>query len=237
MTEVTDDSSAIVERFHATGGHLDGSVLTVSGVEKSFARGWPGRRRVNRVLRGISFSLEAGSMVGLVGENGSGKSVLMRIIVGALRPDAGRCDVAGRLGYCPQLPMLYEKLTCDETFALFGRAYRLTPEAVTRSTAQLYGLLGFERFRGELVENLSGGTRQKLNLSVALLHDPDLLLLDEPYSGFDWETYQKFWGIAEELRKRGKTVVVVSHFLQEREHFDRILDLRDGLLVGDERSR
>lgn len=216
---------------------MTGPVLTVAGVEKSFARGWPWRRRVNRVLRGVSFSLEPGKMVGLAGENGSGKSVLLRIIVNSLKPDAGRCEITGRLGYCPQIPMLYEKLTCDETFELFGRAYSLSNEAVSASATRLYGALDFERFRGEQVEILSGGTRQKLNLAIALLHDPDLLLLDEPYSGFDWETYQKFWGIADELRKRGKTVVVVSHFLQERERFDRILDLRDGLLVGEGGSK
>ena len=212
-------------------------VLKVSGVEKSFARGLPWRRRVNRVLRGVSFSLEPGTMVGLAGENGSGKSVLLRIIVNSLKPDAGRSEITGRLGYCPQIPMLYDKLTCDETFELFGHAYNLSGDAVAASAAQLYAALDFERFREEQVEILSGGTRQKLNLAVALLHDPDLLLLDEPYSGFDWETYQKFWVIADELRKRGKTVVVVSHFLQERERFDRILDLRDGLLLADGESK
>jgi ABC-2 type transport system ATP-binding protein len=149
-------AGGILEEPDGNGGGLERSVLTVSDVEKSFARGWPWRRRVNRVLRGVSFELESGTMVGLAGENGSGKSVLMRIIVGSLNPDAGRCEVGGRVGYCPQLPMLYEKLTCDETFALFGRAYRLTHEAVSASATQLYGLLGFERFRGELVENLSG---------------------------------------------------------------------------------
>ena len=216
---------------------MDAPVLTVSGVEKSFARGWPWRRRVNRVLRGISFSLEPGTMIGLAGENGSGKSVLLRIIVNSLKPDAGRSEITGRLGYCPQVPALYEKLTCDETFELFGRAYYLSDQAVKASATELYDTLGFERFRDEQVEILSGGTRQKLNLAIALLHDPDLLLLDEPYSGFDWETYQKFWGLADELRKRGKTVLVVSHFLQERERFDRILDLRDGVLVGAEESK
>jgi ABC-type multidrug transport system ATPase subunit len=210
-------------------------ILAVSGVEKSFARGWPWRRRKNRVLQGISFSLEPGKLVGLVGENGSGKSVLLKIIVKSLEPDAGKSETSGRLGYCPQLPMLYEKLTCDETFDLFGHAYNLADDAVKSSSAKLYESLGFERFRGEQVEILSGGTRQKLNLAIALLHDPDLLLLDEPYSGFDWDTYQKFWGIADDLRKRGKTVVVVSHFLQERERFDQILDLRDGVLVGEEK--
>jgi ABC-type multidrug transport system ATPase subunit len=174
-------------------------------------------------------------MVGLVGENGSGKSVLMRIIAGSLKPDAGRVAIRGRLGYCPQVPMLYDRLSCDETLGLFGHAYGLEDEVIRGQADRLYEQLGFGRFRGELVMNLSGGTRQKLNLAVALLHSPTLLLLDEPYSGFDWETYQAFWGIAEELRAAGTTILIVSHFIQERGHFDRILELREGLLAAEDR--
>ena len=212
-----------------------GSTLTVSGVHKAFARGiWP-RRRVNRVLRGVSFELAPSTMVGLVGENGSGKSVLMRIIAGSLKPDAGTVAIGGRLGYCPQIPMLYDRLSSDETFSLFGHAYGLDDDAIRERAESLYKQLGFGRFRGELVMNLSGGTRQKLNLAVALLHSPALLLLDEPYSGFDWETYQAFWSIADGLRNSGTTILIVSHFIQERGHFDRILELREGLLVPEAR--
>lgn len=209
------------------------TTLTVSDVHKSFARGiWP-RRRVNRVLSGVSFQLDAGTMVGLVGENGSGKSVMMRIIAGSLKPEQGGVSVDGRLGYCPQIPMLYDRLTCDETFSLFGHAYGLNDVGTRDGAARLYERLVFGRFREELVMNLSGGTRQKLNLAVALLHSPTLLLLDEPYSGFDWETYQAFWGLADELRSAGTTILIVSHFIQERGHFDRMLELRHGLLAAE----
>jgi ABC-type multidrug transport system ATPase subunit len=210
-------------------------VLSVSGVEKSFSRGFLRWRRRNAVLRGVTFDLERGAMVGLVGENGSGKSVLMKIIAGSLRADGGTVTMDGRLGYCPQTPMLYDKLTCDETFSLFGHAYGLDDKTTSAGADELYGLFSFERFRRELVENLSGGTRQKLNLSVALLHDPDLILLDEPYSGFDWETYQAFWGIADDLRARQKTILIISHFIQERAHFDRILQLGAGKLGSEDR--
>lgn len=167
-------------------------------------------------------------MVGLVGENGSGKSVLMRIIAGALKPDSGSVSLSGRLGYCPQVPLLYDKLTCDETFALFGHAYRLDRPVTLQRAGTLYETLSFHRFRGELVENLSGGTRQKLNLAIALLNEPSVLLLDEPYSGFDWETYLTFWAIADSLKARGTTILIISHFIHERERFDRVLRMVDG---------
>lgn len=169
-------------------------------------------------------------MVGLVGENGSGKSVLMRIVAGSLKPDRGSVTVEGRLGYCPQVPMLYDKLTCDETFTLFGHAYSLPYGTVRERAEGLYQSLSFERFHSELVENLSGGTRQKLNLAIALLHDPTVLLLDEPYVGFDWETYQAFWSVATSLRDRGATILIISHFIQEQERFDQLLRLNAGVL-------
>jgi ABC-type multidrug transport system ATPase subunit len=208
-------------------------VLSVTGVEKSFSRGFLRWRRLNQVLRGVSFELERGTMVGLVGENGSGKSVLMKIIAGSMRADRGTVTMNGRLGYCPQIPMLYDKLTCDETFRLFGHAYGLDDTRTRERAAEMYRVLAFERFHAEMVEHLSGGTRQKLNLAVALLHDPDLILLDEPYSGFDWETYQAFWGIADTLRGEQKTILIISHFIQERSHFDRILQLRGGILESE----
>jgi ABC-type multidrug transport system ATPase subunit len=154
----------------------------------------------------------------------------MKIIVGLLKPDAGMVSVDGRIGYCPQVPLLYDKLTCDETFSLFGHAYGLSDEGAAGRTRYFYDFLHFERYRGELVENLSGGTRQKLNLAIALLHEPQVILLDEPYSGFDWETYQRFWQLTGSLRKAGTTILIVSHFIEERSHFDRILRVRDGIV-------
>ena len=204
--------------------------LVVADVHKAFRTGlWP-RRRSNEVLRGVSFELSPGTMVGLVGENGSGKSVLMRIIAGSLKQDHGTVALNGRLGYCPQVPMLYDKLTCDETFALFGRAYNLTTGDMRARANRLYEVLSFARFRSELVEHLSGGTRQKLNLAIALLNEPTVLLLDEPYAGFDWETYQVFWSLAGSLRDSGTTILIISHFLHEQERFDRILRLVNGTL-------
>ena len=202
--------------------------LQATGITKSYRRGiWP-RRRSLAVLRGADLVVAAGEVVGLVGENGSGKSTLMKILVGALKPDGGVVRVDGRVGYCPQEPVLYDRLTCDEHLELFGVAYGMDAAAITEAAVALYATLGFGQWRATRVEELSGGTRAKLNLAVALLADPDILLLDEPYAGFDWDTYRRFWALAAERRDAGRSVLVISHFVTDRERFDRIVELRDG---------
>jgi ABC-2 type transport system ATP-binding protein len=203
-------------------------VLRVEGIEKTFRRGPPWMRRTVHVLRGASLEVGGGELVGLVGENGSGKSTLLQIIVGLLARDAGTVERAERLGYCPQNPLLWDKLTVAEHFELFAEAYGLDAVDAARSREALLAELGFGRFLGYRVEELSGGTRQKLNLALALLHEPRLLLLDEPYSGFDWETYIHFWDMAERRRAQGMGILIVSHLLAERERLTRIYTLRDG---------
>ena len=206
-------------------------LLEASGIEKSYRRGtWPVRHE-HQVLRGVSLALYPGEVAGLVGENGAGKSTLMKILVGALAPDAGSVARAGRLGYCPQEPVVYERLTCDEHFELFGRAYRMRPADMRRSRHELYAELGFERYAAAQAGQLSGGTLAKLNLGLALLADPAVLLLDEPYSGFDFDTYQKFWGLVAQRRKTGRSVLIISHFVTDEKRFDRIVTLRDGKAV------
>jgi ABC-type multidrug transport system ATPase subunit len=91
--------------------------------------------------------------------------------------------------------------------------------------------LDFERFASTRVEELSGGTRSKLNLALAMLHDPALLCLDEPYAGFDWDTYQRFWELTAERREVGTSLLIISHFIADEERFDRIYDLIDGTAV------
>jgi ABC-2 type transport system ATP-binding protein len=170
-------------------------VLEAKGIEKSYRRGiWPARRE-HQVLRGASVALYPGEVVGLVGENGAGKSTMMKVLVGMLAPDAGSVTRAGLLGYCPQDPVLYERLTYDEHFELFGHAYGMTRSDEHRSRRQLYAALGFERYAATRTGQLSGGTLAKLNLGLALVADPAVLLLDEPYSGFDFDTYLKFWDL------------------------------------------
>ena len=205
--------------------------LHATGITKSYRRGiWP-RRRVLPVLRGADLIVGAGEVVGLVGENGSGKSTLMKILVGALAADSGQIEISGRIGYCPQEPVLYDRLTCDEHLELFGVAYGMDADAVATAAEGLYSTLGFDRWRASRVDELSGGTRAKLNLALALLADPDVLLLDEPYAGFDWDTYLRFWDLTAERRAAGRSVVVISHFVADEERFDRLVEMRDGRAV------
>jgi ABC-2 type transport system ATP-binding protein len=204
-------------------------VLSAQDVEKAYDSVSPFTRSVE-VLDGASIEIPAGEIVGLVGENGSGKSTLMQILVGALEPDDGAVVGGGTVGWCPQEPLLYDRLTVRETFALFGEAYGMDGETITAARDRLADRLDFEEYLDRRTDHLSGGNRQKVNLSVALMHNPDMLLLDELYTGFDWVTYLAFWDLSEELTERGTAIAIVSHLINERERFDRIYELRDGKL-------
>jgi len=204
------------------------AVLTLSHIRKAYD--YP-------VLRDCSLAIAAGESVAIVGENGSGKSTLLKIIVGLLKPDGGQVAWHGRLGYCPQELLLYDRLTVWENVQYFGAAYGLTTRDVAGTSQHLFDLLKFAQYREQLVAKLSGGTRQKLNLALALIHDPDLLVLDEPYQGFDYETYLTFLTLVDELRERGKSILVVTHLAEDNGRYGRVLKLVDGGLVDEHATR
>ncbi len=193
------------------------TVIVARGVVKAYGR--------RPVLHGVDLEVPAGSLVAVVGENGAGKSTLLKILAGTLAADAGEVDVRGSLGYCPQEPVLNGALTVQQHLRYFAAAHRL---AGLGRADELLETLRFGGYRERSVDELSGGTRQKLNLALALVHDPDVLLLDEPYQGFDWETYLRFWELVDELRGRGRAVVVITHLVFEEQRFDRLYRLREG---------
>ena len=203
-----------------------GAALVATGICKSY--------RGRQVLRGLDLAAAPGKLVAILGENGSGKSTLLRILAGRERMDRGEIVRPSSYGYCPQQAVLYPHLTVDEHFRLFGCAYGLTGKLVEERAQELSERFAFDRDRRRPALELSGGTQQKLNLALALLHEPRLLLLDEPYAGLDIESYQRLMRWSEEVRSRGVCVVLVTHLLfeRERERFDAVHQLRAGVLHG-----
>jgi ABC-type multidrug transport system ATPase subunit len=193
------------------------TALAARGICKSFGR--------RRVLAGVDLDVAPGELIAVVGENGTGKTTLLRILAGDLRPDAGTVAVGGRLGYCPQTVVLDEALTVDQHVRYFQAAYGIGSLA---RAGELIDRLGFADCRSQQAGTLSGGTKQKLSLTLALMHDPAVLLLDEPYQGFDWQTYLAFWDLAADLAAAGTATVVISHLVFEHKRFDRICQLADG---------
>jgi ABC-2 type transport system ATP-binding protein len=191
--------------------------LIATGVSKRFGR--------RTVLEGACLQASAGQAVAIVGENGAGKTTLLRICAGLLVPDAGAVEVRGRIGYCPQDPGVLDLLTVDEHLELFGRAMDLSPEAALQAGHRILAELRFPVGDQTVASRLSGGNRQKLNLTLVLLGEADVLLLDEPYQGFDYGTYVNFWDLVDAWRQEGRVVVVVTHMLAELTRVDHIVEL------------
>ena len=192
-------------------------LLAASRIVKSFGS--------KRVLDGVSLTVCAGEVVAIVGENGAGKSTLLRICAGLERADAGSVRAAGRVGYCPQQPGLFDLLSADEHLALFAPALGLTREDAVREGGRLLGELGFPVGDRDQSRRLSGGARQKLNLALALLGETRVLLLDEPYQGFDHGAYVSFWDHVLGWRAQGMGIVIVTHLLADEALVDRVVAL------------
>jgi len=192
--------------------------VSAIGISKSFG----GRS----VLSEVNLEVGSGEVVGIVGANGSGKTTLLRICAGLLDPDDGKIRRSDRIGYCPQEPGLVDLLNADEHLVLFGSGLGLSRREALAAGRQALESIDFPVGDRAVIRDLSGGTRQKLNLALALLGDPDLLLLDEPYQGFDLGSYIDFWSHVDSWRMQGKAVVIVTHLLAETKRVDRTVELR-----------
>jgi ABC-type multidrug transport system ATPase subunit len=191
--------------------------LEACGVSKSYGH--------RLVLDNVSLAVQAGESVAIIGENGAGKSTLLRICAGLMRPDHGRVNVAGRLGYCPQQPGLFDLLSADEHLALLAPALGLSRAEAIREGHRLLAEFAFPIAERTPTRHLSGGARQKVNLALALLGRPSVLLLDEPYQGFDHGAYVSFWEHVARWSAEGLGVVVVTHLLADRALVDRVVEL------------
>ncbi|MDH5404524.1 MAG: ABC transporter ATP-binding protein [Candidatus Heimdallarchaeota archaeon] len=189
------------------------------------------------VIEEIDMHIDRGEIIGISGENGSGKSTLLKLLVGLLSPKSGSIKSSGRIGYSPQDVIIFDYLTVKENFQVFGKGMKLSNKEIQRQSLMIMEKLRFSEYENELVKNLSGGTAQKVNFGISLLGDPDLLILDEPYQGMDYSSFLSFWDIQNKLRNEGKSIIIVSHLLEDRTKFTRNLHLMKGRLnecVGDD---
>lgn len=197
--------------------HAKPAALDAVGISKHFGR--------KLALSDASLRVAAGETVAVVGENGSGKTTLLRICAGVLRADSGRVFLSGRVGYCPQQPALLDLLSADEHIVLFGAALGFSVGEAVRRSREVLAEVRFPVGDRTRAGELSGGSRQKLNLALALLGDPPILLLDEPYQGFDQGSYVSFWEHVTSWRDQGKAIIIVSHVLPDPALVDRTVTL------------
>jgi drug efflux transport system ATP-binding protein len=182
----------------------------------------------------ITFDVGAGEVFGFLGANGAGKTTAIRMLTGLLAPTAGQATVAGHdvyrqaeaikrdIGYMSQRFSLYEDLTVRENIRLYGGIYDLSDREIRGRTSRMLAELGLEHAGDAFVRAIPLGWRQKLAFSVALLHEPKIVFLDEPTSGVDPITRRQFWELIYQAAAHGTTVLVTTHYLDEAEYCDRI---------------
>jgi ABC-2 type transport system ATP-binding protein len=198
-----------------------------------------------RALDDFSLCITKGETFGLLGPNGAGKTTFIRAVAGLLKPSGGALAVLGeplperaervrpRIGYMTQLQALYNDLSVWENIQFFGRVWGLSDKRERdRRCEHVLDLVDLLPRRSSITSNLSGGMKQRLSLACALVHDPELVLLDEPTVGVDPQLRQTFWGYFRTLNERGVTIVVSSHVMDEADRCDRLGLIRFGRLLA-----
>jgi ABC-2 type transport system ATP-binding protein len=195
-------------------------------------------------VRGIDATVQRGEIFGFLGPNGSGKTTTIRMMLGLLAPSEGEVEVLGvpvaerpadirpRVGYMSQHFSLYDDLTVQHNLEFYGRAYGLDNMDLRRRIGvalEMAGLVGRERMR---TRDLAGGWRQRLALSAAILHEPELIFLDEPTAGVDPVSRREFWDLLYELVGQGVTIFVTTHYMDEAEHAQRLAFIQEGRLTA-----
>ncbi len=188
----------------------------------------------------ITFEVHRGEIFGFLGANGAGKTTAMRMLCGLSRPSSGEARVAGfdiyrdterikrNIGYMSQKFSLYEDLTVAENIRFFGGIYGLSDKDIKTKSEELIGRLGLGHEVKKLVGSLPLGWKQKLAFSVALLHEPSIVFLDEPTGGVDPVTRRQFWDLIYAAADRGVTIFVTTHYMDEAEYCNRISIMVDG---------
>jgi ABC-2 type transport system ATP-binding protein len=188
----------------------------------------------------ITFEVEQGEIFGFLGANGAGKTTAMRMLCGLLKPSSGEAKVAGfdvytqtekvkkSIGYMSQKFSLYEDLTVKENIRFYGGIYGLSNQQIKDKTQALLQQLNLEKEATHLVSSLPLGWKQKLSFSIAVIHDPSIVFLDEPTGGVDPITRRQFWDLIYEAADRGVTIFVTTHYMDEAEYCNRISIMVDG---------
>lgn len=191
-------------------------------------------------VNAITFDVENGEIFGFLGANGAGKTTAMKMLIGISRPTSGKANVAGfdvfthaddikkNIGYMSQKFALYDDLTVIENITFFGGIYGLTRKIIKEKSEALIKELGLEKVASKLVGSLPLGWKQKLSFSVALIHDPKIVFLDEPTGGVDPITRRQFWEMIYKASHQGTTVFVTTHYMDEAEYCDRVSIMVDG---------
>ena len=192
----------------------------------------------------ISFNVRRGEIFGFLGANGAGKTTAMRILCGLSRPTSGEGTVAGydintqqekikrRIGYMSQKFSLYPDLTVRENIRLFGGIYGLKDKEIKEKTDTLLSMLDMRQERDKFAGSLPLGWKQKLAFSIAMIHDPEIIVLDEPKGGVDPDTRRRFWEMIYDASEKGTTVFVTTHYMDEAEYCDRVSVMVDGRIAA-----
>jgi len=192
----------------------------------------------------VSFDVRKGEVFGFLGSNGAGKSTTIRMLCGLLKPTSGTANVGGvdvgkdpegvkrRIGYMSQRFSLYEQLTVDQNIRFFGGIYGLSGAALEKRRAFVMDMAGLHGREQTRASDLAGGSRQRLALGCAILHEPPIVFLDEPTGGVDPVSRRQFWTLIDQLAESGITVLVTTHYLDEAEHCHRIAIIHAGKLAA-----
>lgn len=216
--------------------------LEFRSVTKTYSRSHLGRTTTSRGIADLTLMVPEGESFGLLGLNGSGKTTTFKLALGLLRPTAGEVRVLGRppadavalaqVGFLPELPYFYTFLTPRESLRFYGRLSGLCEQDLPERIAQVLELVGLSAHGGRRMADFSKGLVQRVGLAQAVVHDPRLVMLDEPASGLDPLAIKEFRDFLGSLREKGKTLVVSSHSISELERLcDRVGILKEGRLV------